>query len=240
MRHRCARYPSIKSLLSQIMNRCLVSSINSRRAEATWRLSVVSVLKRYNYPFCYVQALTQIPEQQAASVKQAVKRGLTQRLRERVGMGDSDSDTESSDDEKTLENLRKKRGGRRGFMKGNKNKDLEADAEDQDNIKDDGTNSYESQNDVGRTANGDNHNEKFHGAFASDFLEVEVVNVGETDKKKNEESKKSKFQLPKVPAGMTSMSMLEQSMPADAVLAKSGAAEVGNCSFSKSRLSDFK
>jgi len=172
-------------------------------------------------------------------VKQAVKRGLTQRLRERVGMGDSDSDTESSDDEKTLANLRKKRGGRRGFMKGNKDKDLEADTEDHDNIKDEGINNSESQNDVGRTASGDNHNEKFNGAFASDFLEVEVLNMDEPDKK-NEETKKSKFQLPKVPAGMTSISMLEQSMPADAVLAKAGAAEVGNCSLSKSLLSDSK
>jgi metal transporter CNNM len=138
-----------------------------------------------------------------------------------------------------MENLRKKRGGRRGFMKGNKDKDLEADAEDQGNIKDEGIDNSESQKDAGRTASGDNYNEKFHGAFASEFLEVEVLNVDEPDKK-NEESKKSKFQLPKVPAGMTSMSVLEQSMPADAVLAKAGAAEVGNCSLSTSLLSDFK
>ena len=202
-------------------------------------VSRFSVEKVKNYLFCFVQALTQIPEQQAASVKQAVKRGLTQRLRERVGMGDSDSDTESSDDEKTLGNLRKKRGGRRGFMKGNKDKDLEADAEEHGNIEDEGINNSESQNDAERTASGDNYNEKFHGAFASEFLEVEVLNVDEPDKK-IEESKKSKFQLPKVPAGMTSMSMLEQSMPADAVLAKAGAAEVGSCSLSRSLLSDLK
>jgi metal transporter CNNM len=147
-------------------------------------------------------------------------------------MGDSDSDTESSDDEKTLGNLRKKRGGRRGFMKGNKDKDLEADAEDYGTIKDEHSISRESQNDVGRTADGDN--EKVNGAFANGPLKVDAMD------KKNEESKKSKFQLPKVPAGMTSISMLEQSMPADAVLAKAGAAEVGNCSLSISHFSDCK
>jgi len=168
------------------------------------------------------------PEQQAASVKQAVKRGLTQRLRERVGMGDSDSDTESSDDEKTLANLRKKRGGRRGFMKGNKNKDLEADAEDHGTIKDEATTSVESQND---DTGGDNEN--VNGTVINGLLSV--TDTG----KKNEESKKTKFQLPKVPAGMTSMSVLEQSMPADAVLAKEGAAEVSKRSLSRSILSDL-
>ena len=143
-------------------------------------------------------------------------------------MGDSDSDTESSDDEKTLANLRKKRGGRRGFMKGNKNKDLEAD-EDHGTIEDEHSNNGESQNDVERAAAGDN--EKVNGAAANGPLETD---------KKIEESKKSKFQLPKVPAAMTSMSMMEQSMPADAVLAKAGAAEVGSCSLSKLLLSDLK
>ena len=43
------------------------------------------------------------------------------------------------------------------------------------------------------------------------------------------QSKKSGFHLlPKAAASMTSMSMLEQSMPADAVLTKEGANEVGN------------
>jgi len=156
--------------------------------------------------------LTQI--QQAASVKQAVKRGLTQRLRERVGMGDTDSDTESSDDEKTLANLRKKRRGRRSFIRGNKNKDLETGADDDT----DRANSFEKQSDLEPAVGGSN--EKINDAAANVDSKA-----GEKDKK-NEESKKSKFQLPKVAAGMASMSMLEQSMPADAVLAKEGAAEV--------------
>jgi hypothetical protein len=43
---------------------------------------------------------------------------------------------------------------------------------------------------------------------------------------------RTSFQLPKVASAMTSISNLEQSMPADAVLAKAGAAEVSQEEFS--------
>ena len=71
-------------------------------------------------------------------------------------------------------------------------------------------------------------------------LEEEIKPTGEEIKleisvhgtsSKGEESKrnsrtKTSFQLPKVASAMTSISNLEQSMPADAVLAKAGVAEV--------------
>lgn len=167
--------------------------------------SLLGILDKFQEGRSHMAIVSRFSVEKAASVKQAVKRGLTQRLRERVGMGDSDSDTDSSDDEKTLANLRKKRGGHRGFMKGNKT-DLEADAEDQV------ANNSENQTDGG-------NNEKVDVAAAKRLWKVDEAD------KKNEDSKKTKFQLPKIPSGMTSMSMLEQSMPADAVLAKAGAAE---------------
>lgn len=46
------------------------------------------------------------------------------------------------------------------------------------------------------------------------------------ESKRNSRTKVTGFQLPKVASAMTSISNLEQSMPADAVLAKAGAAEV--------------
>ena len=46
------------------------------------------------------------------------------------------------------------------------------------------------------------------------------------ESKRNSRTKITGFQLPKVASAMTSISNLEQSMPADAVLAKAGAAEV--------------
>lgn len=48
----------------------------------------------------------------------------------------------------------------------------------------------------------------------------------EEESKGNSRTKVTGFQLPKVASAMTSISNLEQSMPADAVLAKAGAAEV--------------
>ena len=41
-------------------------------------------------------------------------------------------------------------------------------------------------------------------------------------------SRRANFQLPRAAAGMISMSTLEQSMPADAVLTKEGAEEVSS------------
>ena len=60
--------------------------------------------------------------------------------------------------------------------------------------------------------------------------DVEGVITGQTVVNMDgKQSKKTGFHLlPKAAASMTSMSMLEQSMPADAVLTKEGANEVGN------------
>ncbi|KNZ82305.1 Protein MAM3 [Termitomyces sp. J132] len=104
-----------------------------------------------------------------ACVKKAAKRSLTQRLRMRVGMGDSDS----SDDEKDVES---------------------------------GAGSDRKLSGVEEVE------EKGQG--------VETMVVEEPKK-----TTRSSFQLPRAAASMASMSGLEQSMPADAVLGKEGAKE---------------
>lgn len=136
----------------------------------------------------------------------AVKRGLTQRLRERVGMGDSDSSdeetSENSAEEATLKEyassekedltdgvlnlVNKKRKALRGRVKGGRSRSTPQDIE------------------MGRIG-GENEGGLQH-----------------------EEGKKSGHRVgfQKAAASMASMSMLEQSMPADAVLAKEGAKEV--------------
>ena len=175
-------------------------------------------------PYIYTIYHVPSPYFQAASVKKAVKRGLTQRLRERVGMGDTDSDTDSSDEEKSLGDKDKKRTTRRKILDTLKQKDV-----------DDGTTATD-----GGTIVGDVHGEgvdlfETHYDIDHDLekgVSKEPIEKGAEPKKS--ESKKSKiatFQLPKVAAGMTSMSMLEQSMPADAVLTKEGAAEVSGSIF---------
>jgi metal transporter CNNM len=124
-------------------------------------------------------------------VKQAVKRGLTQRLRQRVGMGDSDSSDEEKDTGRGM-------------------KDSEEATEDGEaTLREDGTweKDYASEKPSNATSSK-------RGRKARDGVFEE------------KQSKKSFHLLPKAAASMTSMSMLEQSMPADAVLAKEGANEV--------------
>lgn len=143
---------------------------------------------------------------QAASVKKAVKRGLTQRLRERVGMGDSDS----SDEEK--ESVEKK------------NKDAEEATLEGDGI-------WEKDYAPGTARSSKKKTSRGQGKPARSASGARDIELGVIDDHKEtiEEGKKtgrSTFQLPKAAASMVSMSMLEQSMPADAVLAKEGAEEV--------------
>ena len=156
----------------------------------------------------------------AASMKKAVKRGLTQRLRARVKFGDTDSDTESSEEEEKAVNTGHKKRKRGRFMsalrlkESDENITEEAKMEKTEDtifmipLSEDGTNGKGLVNIVG------------HG---------EEKKREHEEGPKKEEGKKLKihgFQLPKLASGMTSMSMLEQSMPADAVLTKESAAEV--------------
>jgi metal transporter CNNM len=55
---------------------------------------------------------------------------------------------------------------------------------------------------------------------------IHGTSTKEEESKGNSRTKITGFQLPKVASAMTSISNLEQSMPADAVLAKAGADEV--------------
>lgn len=139
-------------------------------------------------------------------MKQAVKRGLTQRLRQRVGMGDSDSSDEEKDTGRGM-------------------KDLEEATEDGEaTLKEDGTWEKDYAFDKPDKVTSSKRTRKA-GKDVEEGIVTEETNVT-ADGKHN---KKTSFHLlPKAAASMTSMSMLEQSMPADAVLTKENANEVGN------------
>jgi metal transporter CNNM len=136
-------------------------------------------------------------------VKQAVKRGLTQRLRQRVGMGDSDSSDEEKDTKRSK-------------------KDLEEATEDGEaTLREDGTLEKDFASEKPNKAKSSKRGRK----VGTDVEKGEETNVNMDEK----QGKKTGFHLlPKAAASMTSMSMLEQSMPADAVLTKEGANEVWN------------
>lgn len=167
--------------------------------------------------------------------------GLTQRLRKRVGMdtdSDSDSDTTDEDKRKTFTADKKMpRTGRRRLLGGRKHsKDIEEGPEDSESAK-------EADPVPGLVAlptgfasasasdSGHSHNVESEKTVQHDG--EEEVNEAKVESEKKsaalgaKKTKLSGFQLPKVASAMASMSLLEQDMPADAVLAKAGAAEVG-------------
>ncbi|KAJ7842260.1 hypothetical protein B0H14DRAFT_2781425 [Mycena olivaceomarginata] len=174
---------------------------------------LLGLLDKFQEGRSHMAIVSRFSADKAASVKKAVKRGLTQRLRERVGMGDSDSSDEEEKESK--QNSRKKK----------KVKDIEEGIEEE----------FE-----GDTLSNDvyvNGNEHLNHISEKDFVSPSrgrggavvgrATKEGSRDRDKDgmPKSRRTSFQLPKAAAGMTSMSMLEQSMPADAVLGKAGAEE---------------
>ncbi|KAJ6520542.1 hypothetical protein C8R45DRAFT_955523 [Mycena sanguinolenta] len=177
---------------------------------------LLGLLDKFQEGRSHMAIVSRFSAEKAASVKKAVKRGLTQRLRERVGMGDSDSsDEEEKEKEKTSKhNTRKKK----------KVKDIEEGIEEDfegDTLGDD---AYPNGNGY---ANGNRPLERessltTRGRGGAIVGRTTKESSRDRDKDGTPKSRRTSFQLP---AGMTSMSMLEQSMPADAVLGKAGAEE---------------
>ena len=183
--------------------------------------------------------VSRISVEKAASVKKVVKRGLTQRLRDRVGMGESDSsDEEGEVREKDKDKEKKEKGWERG------EKSMEDEFDDMDGeatlkgdpiIEHDYATSNSSNHNNGtatrekgvgfshvrgrgRSSKGKNgaNDTRHHQQQQQQNVDLEMGIVEDKNKKRS-----SFVHLPFAVAG------LEQSMPADAVLAKEGAEEVG-------------
>jgi metal transporter CNNM len=80
---------------------------------------LLGILDRFQEGRSHMAIVTRFSREKAESVKQVVKTGLTQRLRNRVGMGDSSSDSSScssddDDDHKSGEERHKPKNKRRG------------------------------------------------------------------------------------------------------------------------------
>lgn len=138
---------------------------------------------------------------------------------------DTDSDTDSSEDEKSDGNGKKRAGRRRA----NRNKDIE------EGVTDDGT-TLEGDSPHVHEIDFAKSSEKNDQAAVLKFARKEKKARSGAEGENNDsipaagdEGKKSKittFQLPAAAIEMASMSMLEQRMPADAVLAKENAQDV--------------
>ena len=69
---------------------------------------LLGILDKFQEGRSHMAIVSRFSVERATSVKQAVKRGLTQRLRDRVGMGDSDSSSDCSSDEEGRSSQRKR------------------------------------------------------------------------------------------------------------------------------------
>jgi metal transporter CNNM len=70
--------------------------------------SLLGILDRFQEGRSHMAIVSRFSVEKATSVKKVAKRTLTQRLRERVGMGDSSDSSESSDDEESDTRLKAK------------------------------------------------------------------------------------------------------------------------------------
>ena len=178
-------------------------------------MPLLGILDKFQEGRSHMAIVSRISVEKAASVKKVVKRGLTQRLRDRVGMGDIDSSDEETEGVG-------KRTGKKGRLD-----------EDEDDGEDDKTTLKGGDGVIEKDfANGDREkdvsfggNGKYGrgkgGVKSRHHHHQEQQMGGDLEMGVVETKKRSSFvQLPFAGAG------LEQSMPADAVLAKAGAEEV--------------
>jgi metal transporter CNNM len=131
-------------------------------------------------------------------------------------MGDSESDSEGGEDDNNYALRNMKTDTRRKILKRLKQSYLEEGIENDDmTLTANKVDKSELEEEIKPTGEEIKLETSVHGTSSK----------GE-ESKRNSRTKVTSFQLPKVASAMTSMSNLEQSMPADAVLAKAGAAEV--------------
>ncbi|KAH8105480.1 hypothetical protein BXZ70DRAFT_921025 [Cristinia sonorae] len=165
---------------------------------------LLGILDRFQEGRSHIAIVSRYSVERAASVKQAVKRGLTQRFKDRVGMGDSDS-SDSDDETQPASRKSKKRRHRKS-----KDRDVDSDAES-----------------TVRGSEKDDEKEPSHGVFSGmrgrrkkKEADVEMGCSSEENEAVKAKGLRASLTLPR-----TSFGKFEQSMPADAVLTKQNADE---------------
>lgn len=166
--------------------------------------------------------------EQAVSVKKAVKRGLTQRLRQSVGIGDSDSSSSSSSDSESDNEsgkhspvFRRKRFSRKatkesvasnnsGTLRGDSRSHREAD--------------------VTSTSSDDGRSRRIrfsvHGRKKKNRMPDLEMGSADHEQEEGQKIKEPKGRMANLSLPRASFGRWEQSMPADAVLTKEGAEQV--------------
>ncbi|KAI0643240.1 DUF21-domain-containing protein [Trametes meyenii] len=162
---------------------------------------LLGILDKFQEGRSHMAIVSRFSVERAASVKKAVKRGLTQRLLDRVGMGDSDSSSEDEDEGEGNQGKKRQKRSKRSSSDNDRTlkDDVSADAD-----VDDSPNTGGSK----------------RGRKRSKRKPLADVEMGVVEDE-GPGAKKRGLALPKVGG----WSRWEQSMPADAVLTKEGVEE---------------
>ncbi|PCH34757.1 hypothetical protein WOLCODRAFT_78548 [Wolfiporia cocos MD-104 SS10] len=184
--------------------------------------SLLGILDKFQEGRSHIAIVSRFSVARAASVKQAVKRGLTQRLRQVVHGSDSESESESDEEEghhaRKWPHLRRKRSDRG-----------EESSENEQTLRE--SSHGEGSDDA---ASRESARPKKMRAFSTRGrrkqkavdLEMGVVEDKKEESKPKEEPSGSKSRRPSLTLGRAGFWGREQDMPADAVLSREGAEEV--------------
>jgi len=196
-------------------------------------MPLLGILDKFQEGRSHMAIVSRISVEKAASVKKVVKRGLTQRLRDRVGMGESDSSDEEGEVREKVKVKVREREREKGMEDGmSEFDDMDGEATLKgDAIIEHGYATSNSSNNGGGTrekgvsfssARGRGRSKGKNGGGDTRQQQQQQQNVDlEMGIVEDKNKKRSSFvHLPFAVAG------LEQSMPADAVLAKESAEEV--------------
>lgn len=191
-------------------------------------MPLLGILDRFQEGRSHMAIVSRLSVEKAASVKKVVKRGLTQRLRDRVRMGDTDSSSSSSDDEDEKVKVKERK-----KTKKTKLRDVEKALEGETAVSDDDMDGEATLKGDGTrekdfTVN-NKHSTTFSGRGRSRGIGKGVTSrqqstdleMGPTPEDKDRGKRRGSF-------AQLELGGLEQMTPADAVLAKEDAEEVTN------------
>lgn len=169
--------------------------------------SLLGILDRFQEGHSHMAIVSRFSVEKAASVKKVAKRSLTQRLRERVGMGDSSDEDDDSKEKDKAKNKDEEKASREISWAD------ELDADGQSTLRgDDKDSAIEIPQRAIRTGRGRGRPSQ-RGRVRRD-MEMGIIEEQIVQK---DNGKEKKFRIPR------SATALEQSIPADAVLTKEGA-----------------
>lgn len=182
---------------------------------------LLGILDKFQEGRSHMAIVSRFSMDQAVSVKKAVKRGLTQRLKDRVGMGDSDSSSSSSSDSEDDETSTKgspvlrRKPFSRVFTKD------DSDSEHSTTVKSDG----QAEPDV-REVGSSTGKRSFRVGGGKRKKKTNDIEMGIAEEAEGAKSSSSKVRMGNLTLPKASFGRWEQNMPADAVLTKQGADEV--------------